>query len=282
MKTLFVGNRGSVLREMLSVTEVVGIGVMQGTFLENDPVLEGKTYTSISSYQDLQKFVDGHPSNIVVSNGLPLIIRTSDFPGRRFVNIHPSFLPDLRGMDPVLGAILFSRDAGATCHEIDDGIDTGPIISRVRIPYSADLNSSLLYQLSFRAEAMAFQVAWERGFEIAHLQESLKDSVNFSRSSDTRVLPFSQGCDAVLKVIRAFDNRNQGGRFFIGLEEFSTHSGWVSQNPFLYRLFGAHVDCEILMTFEDTLLIKFQGAFLLLSEIDGIRSELVGRQINGR
>ena len=282
MKTLFVGNRGSVLREMLSATEVVGIGVMKGTFLERDPVLEGKRYSTISSYQDFQKFVDGQPSDIVVSNGLPLIIRTSDFPGRRFVNIHPSFLPDLRGMDPVLGAILFSKDAGATCHEIDDGIDTGPIISRVRIPHSADLNSSLLYQLSFRAEAMVFQAAWERGFEVAHPQEQLADSVYFSRSADTRVLPFSQGCDAVLKVIQAFDNRNQGGRFFIGPEEFSTHSGWVSQNPFLYELFGGRVDCEVLMTFEDTLLVKFEGAFLLLSEIDGIRSDFVGQQVNGR
>ena len=44
---------------------------------------------------------------------------------KKYVNIHPSFLPDLRGIDPVLGSILFKRDAGATCHIMSEKIDAG-------------------------------------------------------------------------------------------------------------------------------------------------------------
>lgn len=282
MKTLFVGNRGGVLAEMLELTEVVGIGVMKGTFLERDPILEGKLYTPISSYADLKGFVAEHPDVLVVSNGLSLVIKTGDFLRNRFVNIHPSFLPDLRGIDPVLGAILFERDAGATCHEIDDGIDTGPIISRIKIPHSEDLNASLLYQLSFRAEAQVFRRAWERDFKVTNPQENADDSIYFSRKHDTRILPLSEGIESCLRVIKAFDNRNQGARFFVGDDEYVTHSGWISRNLFLDNLYGARTNFEIVMVFEDTVVIRFDDAFLLLSEVEAAGQMLVGQKISGR
>lgn len=282
MKTLFVGNRGGVLAEMLKVTEVVGIGVMADTYLERDPILDGREYKRIASYTDLLMFVNSSECDIVISNGLSLIIKTKDFESRRIVNIHPSFLPDLRGIDPVLGSILFKRDAGATCHEIDDGIDTGPVISQVRIPYSDDFNASLLYQLSFRAEALVFREALERNFEVDHPQEVVDDVVYFSRRSNTRVLPFSEGVDACLRVVRAFDNRNQGARFFVAGSEFQTHSAWVIDNTFMREQFREFMSYQIVMVFEDTIVVKIDNLFLLLSEVPGAATDLVGLSVEGR
>ena len=82
----------------------------------------------------------------------------------RYTNIHPSYLPDLKGIDPVLGSIKFSRDGGATCHEINERIDDGPIISRIKIPFTKDLDVTVLYQLSFVAEKEVFNEAFKNNF----------------------------------------------------------------------------------------------------------------------
>jgi methionyl-tRNA formyltransferase len=55
------------------------------------------------------------------------------------LNGHPGLLPWVRGNDVVVHALLRDVAIGATCHLIDAGIDTGPIIERrlLRIPDEA-------------------------------------------------------------------------------------------------------------------------------------------------
>jgi methionyl-tRNA formyltransferase len=50
------------------------------------------------------------------------------------LNAHPGLLPELRGSASVAWAIATDLEVGCTCHFIDAGIDTGPIVSRERIP----------------------------------------------------------------------------------------------------------------------------------------------------
>jgi methionyl-tRNA formyltransferase len=50
------------------------------------------------------------------------------------LNAHPGLLPELRGSASVAWAIATDQKVGCTCHFIDAGIDTGPIISRREIP----------------------------------------------------------------------------------------------------------------------------------------------------
>lgn len=49
------------------------------------------------------------------------------------INVHPSYLPEYRGPDPYTAAILDDANSGGvTLHWIDEGEDTGPIISQAR------------------------------------------------------------------------------------------------------------------------------------------------------
>ncbi|MDP4986182.1 MAG: methionyl-tRNA formyltransferase, partial [Candidatus Nanopelagicales bacterium] len=49
-----------------------------------------------------------------------------------WVNIHFSVLPDLRGAAPIQRAIMQGKtDLGVTVFKIDEGLDTGPIISQI-------------------------------------------------------------------------------------------------------------------------------------------------------
>jgi methionyl-tRNA formyltransferase len=50
------------------------------------------------------------------------------------LNAHPGLLPEVRGSASVAWAIEKDIPVGCTCHYIDTGVDTGPIVSRETIP----------------------------------------------------------------------------------------------------------------------------------------------------
>lgn len=73
-----------------------------------------------------------------------------DIPEFGCVNIHPSLLPKNRGVSPVPAALL-SGDSftGVSVMLMDEGWDTGPVLSRAQIPISAqDTTGSLTDKVS--------------------------------------------------------------------------------------------------------------------------------------
>jgi len=54
-------------------------------------------------------------------------------PGLGIINVHPGYLPDVRGNNPYLWAIVHDLHQGVSVHFIDESIDTGPIILRQRL-----------------------------------------------------------------------------------------------------------------------------------------------------
>jgi methionyl-tRNA formyltransferase len=50
------------------------------------------------------------------------------------LNAHPGLLPEVRGSASVAWAIHLDERVGCTCHFVEAGIDTGPIVSRREIP----------------------------------------------------------------------------------------------------------------------------------------------------
>jgi len=62
------------------------------------------------------------------------------------VNLHLSLLPAFRGVDPCKNAVLAGvRYAGATMHFIDEGVDSGPIVSQVVVPCPPDMDEQRLF-----------------------------------------------------------------------------------------------------------------------------------------
>tara|TARA_Y100000766_G_C18876403_1_gene591036 strand:- start:466 stop:1203 length:738 start_codon:yes stop_codon:yes gene_type:complete len=49
------------------------------------------------------------------------------------INVHPSYLPYYKGVQPVFWALLNNeKEIGVTVHKVDSGIDTGPIYEQIR------------------------------------------------------------------------------------------------------------------------------------------------------
>lgn len=67
-------------------------------------------------------------------------------PRRGVIGIHPTLLPEGRGRAPIPWAILKSLTVtGVTMFQLDEGIDSGPIIDSIELPVAGDETATSLY-----------------------------------------------------------------------------------------------------------------------------------------
>jgi len=112
-----------------------------------------RLYTQLRTKDDFLSWIATAEFDVLVSNGCPYKVPAKYLGGQRlFINIHPSYLPDLRGPHPLMGSLLTGQDSGATCHAMDASINTGDIIAQVKIPHTSELDAPFLQQLSMMAE----------------------------------------------------------------------------------------------------------------------------------
>lgn len=85
----------------------------------------------------------------------------------RIINVHTSLLPGQRGAHPVFWAFMEGARHGVTVHEIDRGVDTGPIIFQVPVnlnPASHTFRSA--WEHANRVAESAFLARWPAMLEI--------------------------------------------------------------------------------------------------------------------
>jgi methionyl-tRNA formyltransferase len=197
---------------------------------------------------------------------------------RIYTNIHPSFLPDLKGIDPVIGAILYNRLSGATCHLMNDTIDTGDIISQVKIPFSEDLDVSLLYQLSFIAEKQAFRDALNSGFAAKCPQVPGSNDIYYTRSMKDRCVTFSETNLEIINKAKAFNNKSQGCFFIFNGREYRFYEALQLHNQFLLEYSASFSNLQIIFVFEDSVVFKKDGQVIKFSRIADELTEFKPKQ----
>jgi folate-dependent phosphoribosylglycinamide formyltransferase PurN len=77
-----------------------------------------------------QALADSLPELVVLGGTRVLKPRVFAHAQRGTLNAHPGLLPELRGAASVAWAIALDLPIGCTCHFIDAGVDTGPIVAR--------------------------------------------------------------------------------------------------------------------------------------------------------
>jgi methionyl-tRNA formyltransferase len=272
MKFAFIGNRKFVLEEMLKLDlNIVEIFVIQNTHLEKNIKNMDIGYTVVSNKIDFLKALDNIEFDILVSNGCPFILPISKMDTtKKYINIHPSYLPDLKGVDPVIGAIYFQKDAGATCHIMSDEIDGGNIISQIKIPYSDDLDVSLLYQLSFIAEKQSFLKALNEKFIPTKVQKNDKNDIYYKRDEKDKIIDLEQ--DSIKKIvnkIRAFNNKSQGAYFIYNDIVFKVYDIEIVSNNFIKEYSKKFDNLEIMFIYEDCIVFKKKDQVLKFKQVIG-------------
>ncbi|KKP55805.1 MAG: Methionyl-tRNA formyltransferase [Parcubacteria group bacterium GW2011_GWC1_34_10] len=97
----------------------------------------------------LENFLNGDEWDLflVASYGKIIPREIFDIPVHKTLNIHPSLLPKYRGASPIQAQILNDeKNIGVTIMQIDEGMDTGPIIIQKRTspPATPSDNSNML------------------------------------------------------------------------------------------------------------------------------------------
>jgi methionyl-tRNA formyltransferase len=82
---------------------------------------------------------------VVVAYGKMIPTRLFEIPQHGFVNLHPSLLPRHRGPSPIQWAVVCGdRATGVTTMQIDEGMDTGPILLQRRVQIEPDETAEIL------------------------------------------------------------------------------------------------------------------------------------------
>lgn len=270
---LFAGNRSHVLQEMISSgLRPRRIFAVKGSYLERELVADGIAFEELPERAAFIDLLLAERFDLFLSNGCPVLLPISELKNperKRFVNIHPSCLPDLRGVDPVPGALLHRRDSGATCHVMDDGVDTGGIIAQVRIPFSEDLDAGLLYQLSFIAEKEAYIAAASVDFEPQKEGGKAPGTVYYTFKPEHLRIDWSEPLTTIVHRIKAFGTRSKGAWLEVAGQRVIARDAEVIANPYMMKLQGDYEPGSVVFAYERKLLVRHEEGFIKLKELDG-------------
>lgn len=117
-------------------------------------VFQPETLRTTESQAQLRKLAPD--LMVVVAYGLILPTEVLDTPVRGCWNIHASLLPRWRGAAPIQRAIeAGDAESGVCIMQIDEGLDTGPVMHTVRVPLADDETGGSLHDRLAEAGAAA-------------------------------------------------------------------------------------------------------------------------------
>lgn len=151
---ILVSGRGSNMAALIEAARAPGFPAKIALVLSNKPdaggietarragiateVVESKAYADRGAFEAaMQERLAAHRIDLVCLAGFMRILSApfvESWRGR-LINIHPSLLPDLRGLhthERALAARL--AEHGCTVHFVEPELDAGPIIAQARVP----------------------------------------------------------------------------------------------------------------------------------------------------
>jgi len=115
--------------------KVKGTSVHAFAKANNVPLLTPKTLKD-EGFQNEMRALEAD-IGIVASYGKIIPREVFEIPTFKTLNIHPSYLPRHRGATPIQSAILVGdRATGVTIIVVNQHVDTGPILARIKVPIS--------------------------------------------------------------------------------------------------------------------------------------------------
>jgi methionyl-tRNA formyltransferase len=157
---------------------------------------------------------------VVVAFGMLLRPEVLSLPRKGFVNLHFSLLPRWRGAAPVERAILAGDPiTGATLMEIDEGLDSGPIISSATTQVDPSENSGELLERLSDIGAILLGRDLDRYVHgrLLPVGQSGEGVTHASKiSTDEARLDLTESATVVARKIRAFNPRPGAFAFLDG------------------------------------------------------------------
>ncbi|HZW13689.1 MAG TPA: methionyl-tRNA formyltransferase [Noviherbaspirillum sp.] len=189
--------------------------VKQYALLHGIPVAQPVSLRLDGKYPDVAKEAHAllkntdHDVMVVAAYGLILPRSVLDIPKYGCINIHASLLPRWRGAAPIHRAIeAGDAETGVTIMQMEEGLDTGPMLSMERLPIEADDTTGSLHdklaELGGRMIVDALRKL-ENGTLTAVPQPGAGVTYAAKIAKEEAALDFSQPAEVLLRKIRAFN-----------------------------------------------------------------------------
>ena len=153
-------------------------------------------------------------------------------------NIHPSFLPEERGAATFSWRILNNQKfVAATIHQIDEGIDSGPIIfqkkkilskKELTVPLDYDIKTTKMYELIFEN----FLKKIQKNQKITTVKQNEKNSSYLPRlyTEINGAIDFDWNTDQIERFVRAFSHPYPGAFTFINKQKICILECFTEKN----------------------------------------------------
>ena len=165
---------------------------------------------SLRAPEETERLRSFEPTVLVLAAfGQILPARFLDVPPRGGLNVHPSLLPAYRGPSPVATAILDGVEStGVSIFAMDAGMDSGPVITRRRIPIEVGETTTMLTErLAEHGAALLMETLepWVDGLIKAGIQDPSSATKTQLLSRTDGTLDFSEPAEILARKVRAFD-----------------------------------------------------------------------------
>tara|TARA_B100000795_G_scaffold241191_1_gene203812 strand:+ start:1004 stop:2206 length:1203 start_codon:yes stop_codon:yes gene_type:complete len=208
------------------------------------------------------------------------IINPSKFVSDQLFNIHFSMLPAYKGMYtsywPILNGEKFS---GITLHKIDLGIDTGNIISQIKINLKDEMTSRDLYVRSLQESKMLLKQNLNSILNQTYTEkkQQTRDSTYFSKKSvdfSSLSIDFKQTAQSVCNHVKAYHFREYQTPYIDG---YKIINGILlkkksSKKPGQYSV---HNDYLILSTIDYDVKFQIDRSMEIFQHIDDMEVEKI-------
>jgi len=172
------------------------------------PVVQAASLKRPEAVAELESF---HPDVIVVAAfGQILPHSILAIPRYGCLNIHPSLLPRFRGASPVAAAILAGDEfTGVSIMLMDEGLDTGPVLTRAQIPIAGmDTSGTLASKLSRIGAQLLLEVLprWLKGELIPRPQDEALSSYCRPISKEAGEIDWQLAATSIWRRVRAYSS----------------------------------------------------------------------------
>ncbi len=170
------------------------------------PVIQPRRLRELQAMAQLRAWA---PDVIVVAAfGQILKPEVLNLPPHGCINVHASLLPRWRGAAPINAAILHGdAETGVTIMQMDEGLDTGPILAQRAMPIGPEDTAGMLFGklAALGAELLGETLPrWLRGEITPQPQDdALATYAPMLKKEDGR-LDFTRPADELARMVRAF------------------------------------------------------------------------------
>lgn len=206
--------------------------------------------------------------DILVSMSFNQILRSDiiALPPKGFINCHAGALPFYRGRNPLNWALINGeKEFGVTVHYVDEGIDTGDIITQNMVPISIDDTYADLLEKAHKACAETLLSALKQiaGGTVKVKKQNDIHPVGFycgrRRPGDEKI-DWNQGSASLHNFIRAITLPGPGARCTIEGEDMAVLESRLIEDAPAYKnsigeIVGRDADGVIVKTADTTLRI---------------------------